>query len=37
MPNLYSIQFEVIPAQGQSTMHVLTELQNGVSEWVAAK
>jgi hypothetical protein len=37
MPNLYSIQFEVIPASGQEAGGLLNELLNRVSAWVEEK
>jgi hypothetical protein len=37
MPNLYSIQFEVIPANGQKAGDLLTQLLSRVGSWVEEK
>jgi len=37
MPNLYSIQFEVVPGSGQNAGALLSELLNRVSNWVEEK
>ena len=37
MPNLYSIQFDVTPAQGQTIQSLRDELEGRVSSWVENK